>query len=135
MFLVWRLRCIDLPQQDIDVLIRSSILPKITYGYPAFCNMNKTELRSLARLYKRICGSGTENSLPSLGELLSKIHINLFIKAIDPRHSLHGLVPRITNSRYSMRDTRYPLPQCRMNCFKEHFAFKGAVLFNDLHRN
>ena len=130
MFFIWRLRCMNMPIQDINKLINALILPKMTYGYPAWCNLNKTEHNKLCRLYRRICNAGDASAFLPLESLLDKSLLALFSSAKKPRHSLNELIPCALNTRYNMRSIRLPLPKCRLSAYKDHFVSKGVSLYN-----
>ena len=131
MFLVWRLKCMGLPLNDINQLIRCLLIPKLLYGYPAWCSMNKSELRHLNRLYRRVCKAGDASQFPALPKLLETHLLKLFTSAMAESHSLHSLIPTMTNTRYNMRVERIPLPHCRLTVLKNHFVFAGCMLYNN----
>ena len=130
LFLLWRLKSFGMPPSEIEYLIRSLLLPKLSYAFPAWCNLNKSELTRLRRLYTRFSKAGNHQRLEPLEIFLDKMVLQLFEKALEPKHSLHELIPSTTNTRYSMRKTRFPLPQCRLTSFKNHFIAKGVSLYN-----
>ena len=129
-YLLWRLRSLGMTCSSINALIISLILPKLTYAFPSWCNLNKTEMKSLATLYRRICNIGNPSDLPVLEDILDKSIDSLFRSALASTHSLHDLVPVPTNSRYNMRRNYIPLPLCRLSSLKSHFISKGVALYN-----
>lgn len=131
LYLIWRLRCMGMPPSDLSSIIRCMLLPKITYAFPAWCNVNKTELKRLERLYKRICKAGDLRDFGPLCSVLDDQVLRLYRSALDKAHSLNVLMPIANSTRYEMRALRLPLPKCRLETLKKHFVFRGTALFNE----
>ena len=72
LFLFWRLRSQGHSKTSINELIISLLLPKLTYAYPAWCNLSSAELKRVKRLYRRAAKIGNPLDLPELDTVLNQ---------------------------------------------------------------
>ena len=133
-YLLWRLRSTGVSVTDLDMLRKTLVIPKIFYAFPAWCNTNKGEAKRLANVYQRIAKIGSPELLPSCQCICDKAILSLFISALQQTHILNNLMPVLPEHNYLMRRQRLHLPNVKLQALKDHFIFKGILLFNNSQR-
>ena len=118
-------------QNEYQFLVKTLLMPILTYGYPAWCNVgaNQTqELQKLLNIASRIGNVDRINLQPCLDTILSSI----FRDAESSSHPLHEIRPRIAPKAYLMRRCLPAIPKCRTEKFRKHFVCSGTRMLHNI---
>lgn len=108
-------------QDEIDLLFKAIVLPKLTYGLVVYgaseANLNDIQC-SLKRCFKRRYIS----ELLNIRELLEKYDKRLFTKIKrDSNHPLYPLLPKVKEASLRLRHRTSQLPQINTERYKNSF--------------
>ena len=124
-------RSCNFSNDDIRLLIRAMLIPKLIYAYPSWCNVGakgKSKLYSVLRSAHKIIGEDYNQN--DLDIMLRTEVAKLFKASQENGHPLYEIIPEQTNQRYTMRRRSIPQVRNRTTKFNKHFLCQGIKLFN-----
>ena len=117
-------------QKDIDHLFKAIVLPKITYGLPAF-GASTSDLNAVQCFLKRCHKRRYVSELIDIHDLLEKADRTLFEKiSDDENHPLYTLLPKRHCTTHQLRSLNIVLPRVKTECFKNCFSNRLAFRYN-----
>ena len=133
LYLLRRLRrSYSIPSSDMIYLIRTVMIPTLTYAYPAWCNVKRGDWSKIVSVIAKayhISGVTFEES--ELNRTLESSLIHLLRKCLVPSHLLNHLVPSYHNHRFNTRRKLLHHIRSRTTKHSNLFILKAVRLFNN----
>ena len=101
-FMLYSLKRIRAPKSIMWTVYCSMIRSVITYAYPAWCNITKSQCQLLSKFEERICKIFDLPRTKELGVFCDSLGKRLALKALNVSHPLHIIYDKKA-SRYSNR--------------------------------
>ena len=121
-------------RDEYQFLVKSLLLPIITYGYPAWCNIGSQQMQELQKVLRQACRIGNVEEI-QLQPHFDHILTSIFRQAQNQHHPLHNIRPTVTPNQYSLRRCIPAIPRSRTERYRKHFVCSGARLLHYNIRN